>query len=126
MYDRIKHLFNSAISETAMLLLVCCLLTWTVSLRHYGQWNFVAICAAVAGFVILVSWIGWCIYVFAAKKDVREMPVAPRRIMEGCSGLLMICWILACGNAAFAWPWLIWFGWIAAVACLSIPKFRRG
>lgn len=90
---RIRHIFNSTASETSILLIICCMIATALPLKLHGQWTVSAVTATIAGAVVLAAWLGWVIYVTAAKKPVREMSAKPRLAMETCSRILSLFWI---------------------------------
>lgn len=111
MIHRIKNIFNSAVCEVSILLIVCCLIVLTLSIRHSGAWTNIAIVSCILGGIILVSLLAWATFSFIAKKEIREMPKKSRMIVECISRVAFLFWIYIAMGPLLAMIWAILIVW---------------
>lgn len=113
MRNRIKNVFNSAVSEFSMLAIVCCMVMIAVTMQSNGAWTYVAGSASLIGGIVLFGWLIWLIYVFVKNKTVKEMAMKPRFVVESCSRLLLLYWIYIVTSPILALIWLVLIVWDA-------------
>lgn len=111
MRNRIKNVFNSTVSEVAMLVIVCCLVVTTLPDGFGGAWNNMAVIAGIVGAAVFVGLLIWATVKLAAQKEVREMPVKARVIIESVSRLLLLYWFYIVGGPIIAAVWAVFILW---------------
>lgn len=104
-------MFNSTVSEVAMLVIVCCLVVTTLPDGFGGAWNNMAVIAGIVGAAVFVGLLIWATVKLAAQKEVREMPVKARVIIESVSRLLLLYWFYIVGGPIIAAVWAVFILW---------------
>ena len=115
MSEKIKNLFNCTVSEFAMLALMCCLVSASVSLQYYGAWTATAFTATVAGSLIFTGWI---------KKTPALMERKKRLAIDTLNTLLFIYWISVNFSPALAIPWLVYGVWMLYAVMAAFYRTR--
>lgn len=113
MRNQIKNVFNSYISELSMLVIVCCMVAINLSFSINGSWTSVGVAASIVSGIVLLFLLIWATYMIVKRRDVKEMPVKPRLIVENCSRILLIYWLYLTGGVVIALIWaafIIWDG----------------
>lgn len=100
--NRFKVLFNNAVSEISIFLIICCMLGYTIPLRLYGEWTMVAKIFTFAGAAILFAWITWIVYMFISKKQVNEMKPKWMLTVETLSRILLLTWLYVTSSSIAA------------------------
>lgn len=111
MKNQLKNIFNSYASEISMLVIVCCMIATNVSLKESGVWTDVAVVSSLVGGIVLSGLLIWATYQLIARKEVMEMPVKPRIIIESCSRILFVCWLYITVSPLFALIWVPFIIW---------------
>ena len=124
MSEKIKNLFNCTVSEFAMLALMCCLVSASVSLQYYGAWTATAFTATVAGSLIFTGWIVWAVYVTVNKKTPALMERKKRLAIDTLNTLLFIYWISVNFSPALAIPWLVYGVWMLYAVMAAFYRTR--
>ena len=123
--NNLKRLLNNAVSEVLMLVVVCCLVTETVSVQLNNEWTTLSIAANVACGAVMLVWLVWATYMLCSGREIKEMRPASRRVVECCSAVLFVYWFVAAGYPRFAWPWMIVVAWFVCSAATSWVISRR-
>ncbi len=116
MRNQIRNIFNSTLSEVSMLVIICCLISMNLSIELYGKWNIIEVVSIIIGALVLFSLLAWTTVMLFSKKEVKEMPIKPRIIIESISRLLFLYWLYITADliAAIIWAALIlWDGIIS-------------
>ncbi len=105
-----------------MLMIICCLISMNLSNEYYGKWNLIAIISIIIGALVLFSLLAWATVMFFSKKEVREMPIKPRLIIESISRLLFLYWLYVTTGLIVA---IIWAGLILWDGIRSIKQMLK-
>jgi len=92
MSNRIKSIFNSVVSEIAMLLIACCMVGNALALNLYGEWTVTATASVLIGSAVLSSWLIWVVYILCTKRPVKEMPPRQLFFVQSISYILCLGW----------------------------------
>ena len=112
MTNQLKNLFNSYVSEFAMLIIVCCMIGSTLPLRLYAEWTAIAVASALIGGIVLFAWLIWATYILISKKRVKGMSMKSMLIVETCSRILMLYWAyLVSESFLVVLPFALLFAW---------------
>lgn len=111
MKNQLKNIFNSYASEISMLVIVCCMIATNVSIKESGAWTDVAVVSTLVGGIVLSGLLIWATYQLIARKEVKEMPVKPRIIIESWSRILFVCWLYITVSPLFALIWVPFIIW---------------
>ncbi|MCM1076037.1 MAG: hypothetical protein NC411_01595 [Bacteroides sp.] len=112
MYNQLKNVFNSRVSEYSMMLIVCCLLGNALSLSYSNEWTAIAVAFSLLGGVVLASWLIWGSYVLILKKKLKALTNQQRVWVETFSLVLMLIWVyIVSESLTFVIPWALLFGW---------------
>lgn len=111
MRNRIRNIFNSTECELSMLVIVCCMIMTNLSLKHYSEWTNIAVLATVIGGVALLGLLIWAALMLITKREVREMPIKSRLIIESICRLLFLYWIYIVSGPILAIVWATFILW---------------
>lgn len=119
MRNQIKNVFNSAVSEVSILVIICCLIITALAMDPSGEWSSLAAGASIVGGVALVFLLSWATYKLITKKEVNEMPLKSRLIVETISRLLFMYWLYITLGLIPAIIWALFVIWD------SVRSFRQ-
>ena len=112
MRDRTKNLFSNSVSETAIFLLVACLLGYTMSQKFWGDSPILSTAFLFWGGVIGVAWLIWLTYVVATKKVLKRMEAKPLVSIETLTRAFLLLWVyMRSGSIAIVMPFFLFFVW---------------
>ena len=111
MNSQIRNIFNSTASEVSILAIIGCLISMSLSIESYGNWNIITTVSTIIGFLILLCLLVWATTVLVSKKEVREMPTKPRLIVETISRLLFLYWLYISTGVTVAIIWSVLILW---------------
>lgn len=109
MTNRLKMIGNSAITETAILIIICCMCATNISLKDVGSWNDVAVAASLVGGLVLFALLIWATYIIMTKRIITEMHPKARIIIEIVSSLLFSYWLYITASPIVALIWITIF-----------------
>ena len=92
------------------------------SIMCYDKWTDISVLASIVGGLVLLYLLAWATFKLIAKKEVGEMPIKSRFIVESISRLLFMYWIYTTVGPILA---IIWGVFIVWDGIRSIKQFAR-
>lgn len=113
MTHRIKNIFSDTVCEISMLLIVGCMIGYSLPLKLYSEWTDFAIVSVVAGTAMLAIFTGRIASVLLFGKQIKIMPPGMLIATEGVTRLLSLVWLyIVTSSWACVTPFAILFIWM--------------
>lgn len=111
MRNLIRNISNSSVCEISILVIISCLISFNLSIDYNGKWNTIAVISVISGAVVLFGLLTWATVMLITGKEVREMSLKPRIIIETVSSLLFLNWLYIAAGAIAAIIWGMFVVW---------------
>lgn len=111
MRNVIRNISNSSVCEISILVIISCLISFNLSIDYNGKWNTIAVISVISGAVVLFGLLTWATVMLITGKEVREMSLKPRIIIETVSSLLFLNWLYITAGAIAAIIWGMFVVW---------------
>ncbi len=111
MNNQIRNIFNSLVCEVSIAIIIGCMIITSLSIEPNGELNGVALLSSIFGALVLLGLLTWAIIKLTSKREVKEMPIKSRIVIESISRLLFMYWLYITVGALPAIIWAVFILW---------------